>query len=154
MLSNIKLLTKQNISRQHDSMFCLGNLIKNLDKLLSQIINYTIMHLNIVGYIFADFSSRTSCFQLLKFSLNKSMRWKPEFSRHIYQMNRLIYLIINNLLSASYLSVLVSFMSTRHQLESFWKRGPQLRKCLHKMSLWASLWGHFISLFLLYNILW
>jgi hypothetical protein len=35
--------------------------------------------------------------------------------------------------------VLGNFMSSRHKLESSERAKPQLRKCLHKSGLWASL---------------
>ena len=52
---------------------------------------------------------------------------------------------MNILSSVSFNIVMHSFMSTWPKLNSFMKREPQLRICLHKVGLQVNLWGTFLT---------
>ena len=50
------------------------------------------------------------------------------------------FILMRAILTLIFVEILLpSFMSTRHQLDSFWKREPQLGKCFHWIGLFSSL---------------
>lgn len=67
---------------------------------------------------------------LLGFCLN--------FKRKILQKAGFVAQLQSSFLPSA---VLASFMSPQHKLESFGKRGIQLRRHTHKLGLWASCWA-------------